>query len=227
MPNIDDDAKTWQLEQAGRVGEAVRQRRRALKLTAAALSERTRALGFPISRVAISKIESNTRAGKLDVAELIVMAAALEIAPVLLLYPGLLDEVVRYVPNGPDRRSRTALGMFTGKLASRPVEPNADAPVTTLGVEMPVLSGDSDGNEPLQLMNRYDRIGSLAIEAVHKADTDDPDERRQAERMLERAQEDNEIVVQRMRALGMKVRDWDMREMLNPNPGPSDGGGVR
>ena len=52
------------------------------------LAERTAELGYPITRVAISKIERNSREGKLDVAELLVLAEALGIAPVLLLAPG-------------------------------------------------------------------------------------------------------------------------------------------
>ena len=55
-----------------RRGAAVKARRNALKLAAVDLAERTKALGYPVNRVAISKIEGNLRAGKLDVAELLV-----------------------------------------------------------------------------------------------------------------------------------------------------------
>lgn len=91
MPNIDAAAKAWELDLAQRVGEAVQARRKALKMTAQRLAERTAELGYPITRVAISKIESNKRAGKLDVAELIVLAKGLEMPPILLLYPGFPD----------------------------------------------------------------------------------------------------------------------------------------
>src|SRR6267142_6092685 len=70
-------SKAWEMELAGRVGAAIKARRNALKLTAVDLAERTKALGYPVNRVAISKIEGNLRAGKLDVAELLVLAAAL------------------------------------------------------------------------------------------------------------------------------------------------------
>lgn len=88
MPNIDPDVKAWELDLAARFGEAVQKRRSALHLTAQQLAQRTADLGYPVTRVAISKIEGNKRAGKVDVAELIVLAKALELPPILLLYPG-------------------------------------------------------------------------------------------------------------------------------------------
>lgn len=87
MPSIDQDAKKWQKVLAARIGAAVRLRRKALKLTAQELSALTAEHGYPISRAAISKIESNSRAGKVDSAELLILAAALDIPPVLLLVP--------------------------------------------------------------------------------------------------------------------------------------------
>lgn len=88
MPSIDEGAKRWQLELAGRVGRAVQDRRKWLGWTALDLSQRTDALGYPVSRAAVAKIESNSRAGKLDLGELLVLAAALNTSPVALVYPG-------------------------------------------------------------------------------------------------------------------------------------------
>jgi transcriptional regulator with XRE-family HTH domain len=87
MPNITEAAKTFDLTRAAWFGNAVSWRRKALDLTASELSRRTADLGYPVSRVAIAKIESNLRAGKIDVAEVLVLAAALDIPPVLLLFP--------------------------------------------------------------------------------------------------------------------------------------------
>jgi len=101
MPNVDKAAKAWEMELAGRVGAAIRARRNALKLTAVDLAERTKTLGYPVNRVAISKIESNLRAGKLDVAELLVLAVALEIPPALLLLPTFPDGAVDVLPRSP------------------------------------------------------------------------------------------------------------------------------
>jgi transcriptional regulator with XRE-family HTH domain len=71
-----------------RFGSAVGRRRKALKLTASEVARRTAELGYPVSRGAIAQIESNSRAGKVDVAELFVLALALDIPPVLLLFDG-------------------------------------------------------------------------------------------------------------------------------------------
>lgn len=99
MPSIDAEAKTWQLELSARVGEAVRKRRRALNLTAQQLAQRTAEIGYPVTRVAISKIESNVRAGKFDVAEWLALAEALEIPPALLLFPEYPDGPVQGLPD--------------------------------------------------------------------------------------------------------------------------------
>lgn len=86
MPSIDEEAKAFELALAERFGRAVKTRRLALKLTASALSRRTAELGYPITRGAIARIESNSRLGKVDVAELFALAVALDIPPALLLF---------------------------------------------------------------------------------------------------------------------------------------------
>jgi transcriptional regulator with XRE-family HTH domain len=98
MPNIDQGAKSWELDLSARLGAAVQARRKALKMTAQQLAERTQKLGYPITRVAISKIETNNRAGKFDVAELLVLAVALDIPPVLLLFPSFPEGTGHLVP---------------------------------------------------------------------------------------------------------------------------------
>ncbi len=117
MPNVNEAAKAWESELAGRFGIAVQARRKALKMTAQRLAERTAELGYPITRVAISKIEGNMRAGKIDVAELLVLAAALDIAPVLLLAPAFPDGEVETRP-GRSVDSREAAQWFAGQLPS-------------------------------------------------------------------------------------------------------------
>jgi transcriptional regulator with XRE-family HTH domain len=92
MPNVDERSKEWEEGMSERVGKAIQDRRNALGLTAQQLAERTRRLGYLVSRVAISKIEGNKRSGKLDVAELLVLAVALEIPPALLLFPSFPED---------------------------------------------------------------------------------------------------------------------------------------
>jgi transcriptional regulator with XRE-family HTH domain len=116
MPNIDRGAKAWELNLAERVGKAVQKRRNALKLTAQQLAQRTAGLGYPITRVAISKIEGNKRAGKLDVAELLVLAQALEVPPALLLFPDYPDGPVQGLP-GCERKGVEAVWWVSGRRA--------------------------------------------------------------------------------------------------------------
>jgi transcriptional regulator with XRE-family HTH domain len=113
MPNVNAGAKAWELGLAGRVGSAIQVRRKELDLTAQQLAERTKSLGYPISRVAISKIEGNKRAGKFDVAELLVLAQALELAPLQLLFPDELDDDIELLP-GEGTLTSHAITWFTG-----------------------------------------------------------------------------------------------------------------
>ncbi len=62
------------------------------------VAERTRELGYPIHRVTLGKLESNNREGKFDVVELIVLAVALDIEPLHLLFPDLLHGPVEWLP---------------------------------------------------------------------------------------------------------------------------------
>ena len=98
MPSIDEAAKAWQEQLAKRVGLAIRDRRTALGFTAQQLSEQTRSLGYPVSRAAIAKIESNSRSGKLDVAELLALSVALFVPPVALVFPGPYDDEIDVLP---------------------------------------------------------------------------------------------------------------------------------
>lgn len=99
MPKVDEDAKQWELALSGRFGKAVLDRRKALKLTAADVAEKTKTLRYPVTAVALSKIENNKRAGKLDVAEVMVLAAALSTSPIQLLFPDLVDVPVEMLPD--------------------------------------------------------------------------------------------------------------------------------
>jgi transcriptional regulator with XRE-family HTH domain len=106
-----------------RRGAAVKARRNALKLTAVDLAERTKALGYPVNRVAISKIEGNLRAGKLDVAELLVLAVALEIPPALLLLPTFPGGAVDVLPRSSASTLRPASGSAETRGATSPRPP--------------------------------------------------------------------------------------------------------
>ena len=113
MPITDPAAKKWELDLAERVGRAVAARRKALGMTAMDVAAKTASMSYPITRQAVAKIENNNRAGKVDVAELIVLAAALDISPLQLLYPDLVDGPVEVHP-GKEITSLQAADWFTG-----------------------------------------------------------------------------------------------------------------
>lgn len=62
------------------------------------LSDRTGELGYRVSRAVISDLETGRRR-YLTTAELSVIAAALNVAPVALVYPGPYDELIEALPD--------------------------------------------------------------------------------------------------------------------------------
>jgi transcriptional regulator with XRE-family HTH domain len=138
MPVTDETAKAWELDLAERLGRAVRERRSTLGLSAQQVSDRTRDIGYPVTRVAISKIEGNLRSGKVDVAELFALARALEIPPGLLLFPDFPDGEIEVLP---------------GKLVS-----SADALNWVAGQRSYPMGA---GNEGTRLIEAADKLATL------------------------------------------------------------------
>jgi hypothetical protein len=62
------------------------------------LSDRTAELGFRVSPTVIAKLDSGHRGSVLSVAELVVLAAALDTSPLVLLYPGPYNKTVEVLP---------------------------------------------------------------------------------------------------------------------------------
>lgn len=106
------DGEQWADALVKRAGEAAKTLRG--KRSAKWLSDRTAALGYRLSPQVIARLDSGRRAGHLEVAELMVLAAALEVPPVLLLYPELVDGMVEVLP-GNTVKSHRALSWFTGE----------------------------------------------------------------------------------------------------------------
>lgn len=80
------------------------------------LADQTEHLGYPISRAAIANYESG-RKKTLDIAELMVLAAALRIQPVTLLFPRLPDGPVELLPD-VETTSWDAVAWFCGETSS-------------------------------------------------------------------------------------------------------------
>ncbi|MCA2303189.1 helix-turn-helix transcriptional regulator [Mycobacterium intracellulare] len=96
MQNIGED---WHRATAERIGKAVVKYRRDAGLTAQQLAERCRDLGVPIHRTTITKIEGGR--SRFDLGELLILAAALEVPPMVLLYPELPGGEVELIPDRP------------------------------------------------------------------------------------------------------------------------------
>lgn len=78
------------------------------------LADRTAELGYPITRAQIANYESGRKKG-LDIAELIVIAAALETSPVCLVFPGPYQNQVEVLP-GRDSSEFVAAQWFSALL---------------------------------------------------------------------------------------------------------------
>jgi transcriptional regulator with XRE-family HTH domain len=112
----------WAASQASDIGHRVAQRRAELKLSAQQLADRCTALGMPsFTRQVIMRLEHERR-DNVSVSELSVLAAALEISPVLLLYPLGRDEQTEYLP-GHKASTFEAARWWSGEVA---VDPRGD-----------------------------------------------------------------------------------------------------
>ena len=101
----------WAEDTTDRIATAVK----ALRGTRSAqwLADRTAELGHPISRTAISNLEVG-RKRSVDVPELVVLARALGVPPLLLLYPKLSAGEVEVLP-GHRTSSWSAAQWFAGR----------------------------------------------------------------------------------------------------------------
>jgi hypothetical protein len=95
-----------------RVAAAIRNSRRGRRMSAQQLADETERLGYPITRSQIANYESGRKQG-LDVAELTVLARALCVPPVTLLFGGAPDKAVEFLP-GEKATSVATLAWFIG-----------------------------------------------------------------------------------------------------------------
>jgi transcriptional regulator with XRE-family HTH domain len=115
---------TW----SGRITKAVARRirrwREDIGLSAQQLSERTRELGFEVPRTVIANLE-NGRRETLSVAEFLVISAALDIPPVLLLADIGHEDTVEILP-GRESTAWLARGWILGAADPVRYEPRND-----------------------------------------------------------------------------------------------------
>ncbi|MEK0145817.1 helix-turn-helix transcriptional regulator [Corynebacterium yonathiae] len=111
-----DEAKAWAQERSEGFGFAVQFWRKKMELTAVELSNRTREIGYPITRATIAKIESNQRNSKMDFLEVCVLAAALEVTPSDLVFFGYPDKEVKITPRSSVTAAEASEWFFGGSL---------------------------------------------------------------------------------------------------------------
>ena len=105
----------WAIELAHGVADEVRRLRKDRGLSVAKLADRTEELGYPIGASVLTNFEAKRRGSRLDVSELLVLAAALDVAPLMLLFPGFPDGKVRPLPNYAPGDSRSAIQWASGR----------------------------------------------------------------------------------------------------------------
>jgi hypothetical protein len=106
--------KPWDVRLIEQAGKAMRRARRRKRKTANWLSDETARLGLRLSAQVIAKLDTGHRGGALSVSELLVLAAAIEVPPALLLFPGYPDGEVEFLP-GRTVLSKEAVEWFSGE----------------------------------------------------------------------------------------------------------------
>lgn len=95
----------WQKEMTANIGREVLKLREQRGFTLLSLEKRTEKLGNKIGRGAISQLETGKR-NSISVAELLVLAAALDVPPALLLFPKYPYGRTEYLPDEYDSAIR-------------------------------------------------------------------------------------------------------------------------
>ncbi|MEV7011973.1 helix-turn-helix transcriptional regulator [Streptosporangium sp. NPDC051022] len=87
----------WSTRTARDVGERIRRARNQQKMSAQALADRCGQLGLPLDRSVIAKLEKGLRQG-VSLAEVLVIASALEVPPLALMLPVGANVEVEVLP---------------------------------------------------------------------------------------------------------------------------------
>jgi transcriptional regulator with XRE-family HTH domain len=151
--NLDD----WPAELSRRIGAALYAARDAKDMSAVKLATRTAELGFPIHRVAISKLESGER--PITVPELITLAAALDTVPLALLLPTTTDATIEILP-GSEMTGAAAIGWFTGTTSATPAGVTRDRSATSR-LELTMRLNEVDEHLDIQRRNLFQVESSL------------------------------------------------------------------
>ena len=124
----------WQERATRVIASEVRRWRTQRGLSAQQLADECKRLGFPIARSVLANLE-NERRETVSVAEVQILAAALKVPAVLLLFPLGRAEIVEVLP-GRDVSPWAAIEWFTGN-SEDPADPNSGRP--QLGTHSPIV----------------------------------------------------------------------------------------
>jgi transcriptional regulator with XRE-family HTH domain len=148
--------ESWPAELADVIAGEVRRYRRQRGLSAQQLADRCAELGMPIQRSVLANLE-NGRRPTVTVAELLVLAAALSVEPVLLVFPVGHQAVSRFLP-AKSATTWSAAQWFAGR-AALPVSPSAqpgrDEARRRFGGTM--RAADQDYPLPIRLYEAHER----------------------------------------------------------------------
>lgn len=161
---MDDNSPDWPIELSKAIGAAMRDAREAQDISAVKLAARTAELGYPIHRVAISKLESGERA--VTVPELITLAAALNTVPLALLLPAAVDETIEILPDN-EMPGASAIGWFTGTTSATPAGVTRDRSATQ---RLELTMRLNEVNEQLEIQQHNLRQTELALQAFTMRD---------------------------------------------------------
>ncbi len=111
-----ESTETWQQAITAQIGRGIDRARG--KRSDQWIADRVTSLGYPMSRTAVSEFRRGVRK-TISVADLLAIAAALEVPPVALLFPGLPDGEVAVLPRSSGR-ALDALRWFSGEVSRPP-----------------------------------------------------------------------------------------------------------
>ncbi|MFD7087277.1 helix-turn-helix domain-containing protein [Streptomyces sp. NPDC059896] len=115
--DAESDDLEWEDHVMATVASEVRRRRKELGWSAQDLADRCEEIGYPIPRNVIANMESGRRA-VLPLVEVMVLAKALRMFPISLIYPVGYAARVRRLPYEDPRPTWDALQWFTGSSAA-------------------------------------------------------------------------------------------------------------
>lgn len=141
------ESKSWPTLWAEGVGKQIQAVRKSRGMTVQGLSQRCAELRHPIPRSTLSNIEGG-RKEAIVVQEIVVIAEALDVPPVELLFPGLMSEQCEFLP-GQFTTAWNALKRFTGEY------------------DLGGLAPHSQREYNLSLMRELDRNAAQAMTAMN------------------------------------------------------------